>query len=161
MKFCTKCGNELLDEAVVCMKCGCAVSNSAQGHTAISNHPKVSVDTSTAKRGKCLNVFNFVFDVSAILYMAMLWISVAYSYVWADIYTTRYSGYNISVNLYLEYGCIIIAFILSIVMLGFGITCFSVTLANRHREEKLFAGIKRLIAGACALVVGIMLLTTM
>lgn len=26
MKYCTKCGNELLDEAVICPKCGCAVS---------------------------------------------------------------------------------------------------------------------------------------
>lgn len=25
MKFCAKCGNEVLDEAVVCMKCGCKI----------------------------------------------------------------------------------------------------------------------------------------
>ena len=25
MRFCTKCGNELMDEAVICPKCGCAV----------------------------------------------------------------------------------------------------------------------------------------
>lgn len=25
MKFCSKCGNELMDEAVICPKCGCAV----------------------------------------------------------------------------------------------------------------------------------------
>ena len=25
MKYCTKCGNELVDEAVICPKCGCAV----------------------------------------------------------------------------------------------------------------------------------------
>lgn len=24
MKYCTKCGNELVDDAVVCTKCGCA-----------------------------------------------------------------------------------------------------------------------------------------
>lgn len=29
MKYCTKCGNEMLDEAVVCVKCGCAVNNTA------------------------------------------------------------------------------------------------------------------------------------
>ena len=27
MKYCTKCGNELLDEAVICPKCGCSVEN--------------------------------------------------------------------------------------------------------------------------------------
>ena len=25
MKYCTRCGNELLDDAVICPKCGCAV----------------------------------------------------------------------------------------------------------------------------------------
>lgn len=28
MKFCTKCGKEIFDEAVVCPNCGCAVGNS-------------------------------------------------------------------------------------------------------------------------------------
>ncbi len=27
MKYCTKCGNELFDEAVICPKCGCPVEN--------------------------------------------------------------------------------------------------------------------------------------
>ena len=27
MKFCQKCGKELVDEAVVCINCGCAVGN--------------------------------------------------------------------------------------------------------------------------------------
>lgn len=30
MKYCTKCGNELIDEAIVCPKCGCAVENGAE-----------------------------------------------------------------------------------------------------------------------------------
>ena len=25
MKYCVKCGNEMVDEAVICVKCGCAV----------------------------------------------------------------------------------------------------------------------------------------
>ncbi len=29
MKYCTKCGNELVDEAVVCPKCGCAAETKA------------------------------------------------------------------------------------------------------------------------------------
>ena len=27
MKFCTKCGKEIMDEAVICPNCGCAVAN--------------------------------------------------------------------------------------------------------------------------------------
>ena len=30
MKYCSKCGNELFDEAVVCPKCGCATEQSAK-----------------------------------------------------------------------------------------------------------------------------------
>lgn len=26
-KFCSKCGNEIMDEAVICPKCGCAVAD--------------------------------------------------------------------------------------------------------------------------------------
>ena len=29
MKYCTKCGNELVDEAVVCTKCGCATNSNS------------------------------------------------------------------------------------------------------------------------------------
>lgn len=29
MKYCTKCGNELYDEAVLCPKCGCPVQNAS------------------------------------------------------------------------------------------------------------------------------------
>ena len=29
MKYCSKCGKELFDEAVICVNCGCAVESSA------------------------------------------------------------------------------------------------------------------------------------
>ena len=41
MKFCTKCGKEIMDEAIICPNCGCAVANAV-----IPNQPvedKVSV----------------------------------------------------------------------------------------------------------------------
>lgn len=34
MKFCSKCGKELLDEAVICPGCGCAVANTTIQSTA-------------------------------------------------------------------------------------------------------------------------------
>lgn len=33
MKYCTKCGAELMDEAVVCPKCGCAVGENRPANT--------------------------------------------------------------------------------------------------------------------------------
>ena len=35
MKYCAKCGAELMDEAVICVKCGCPVGG-AQGYTFVA-----------------------------------------------------------------------------------------------------------------------------
>ncbi len=37
MKYCSYCGKELLDEAVLCVGCGCAVARPAQPQTGCSN----------------------------------------------------------------------------------------------------------------------------
>ena len=36
MKFCQTCGKEILDQAVVCPNCGCAVGGAASGDDSIS-----------------------------------------------------------------------------------------------------------------------------
>lgn len=30
-KFCSKCGNEVMEEAVICPKCGCSLTNTING----------------------------------------------------------------------------------------------------------------------------------
>ena len=43
MKYCSKCGNELMDEAVICPKCGCPVENSTnQGRDSKLNKVKTA-----------------------------------------------------------------------------------------------------------------------
>ena len=37
MKFCSKCGNELFDEAVICPKCGCATGDVKQAKAQAPN----------------------------------------------------------------------------------------------------------------------------
>lgn len=37
MKYCTKCGNELMDEAVICPKCGCLCAENRPITTAIND----------------------------------------------------------------------------------------------------------------------------
>jgi len=37
MKYCSHCGNELLDEAIICPKCGCAVEGSKKSAEEIVN----------------------------------------------------------------------------------------------------------------------------
>ena len=49
MKFCTKCGAELMDEAIVCIKCGCAVENNTANQKQENIIPRKSGFTTAAK----------------------------------------------------------------------------------------------------------------
>lgn len=49
MKFCTKCGNELMDEAVICPKCGCAT-----GYQGIQSTPSAPAPAKTTNDFKNL-----------------------------------------------------------------------------------------------------------
>ena len=59
MKFCSKCGNELADEAIFCPACGCAVEPAA---TAPKAEDKVSV-------GLC--ILSFLIPLVGIIYWAL------------------------------------------------------------------------------------------
>ena len=42
MKFCQKCGKEIMDEAVICPGCGCAISNATSAKKEVSYDDAVS-----------------------------------------------------------------------------------------------------------------------
>ena len=48
MKFCSKCGNELFDEAVVCPKCGCATGDVKQGKAKSNSQNQKQVNKNQA-----------------------------------------------------------------------------------------------------------------
>ncbi len=56
MKFCEKCGKEIMDEAVICPGCGCAVNRNA-----LKNEHKVS--TFRRNRKQWLIVFSVLFII--------------------------------------------------------------------------------------------------
>ena len=68
MKYCSKCGNELHDDAVICPKCGCPIENT-QHKTIIDENTRV-----TAKKdlftGLLLNIFSIV--IPLVLFMFLL-----------------------------------------------------------------------------------------
>ena len=57
MRFCSKCGNELADEAVICPNCGCDVEA-----TVVKTDDKASV-------GLC--ILSFIFPLVGIIYWAV------------------------------------------------------------------------------------------
>lgn len=67
MKYCSKCGNELHDEAVICPKCGCPIENT-QHKTIIDENTRV-----TAKKdlftGLLLNIFSIIIPLILLMFL--------------------------------------------------------------------------------------------
>ena len=41
MKYCSKCGHELLDEAIVCVHCGCMIRNNIGKEKQTIDDPRI------------------------------------------------------------------------------------------------------------------------
>jgi len=63
MKFCSKCGKELMDEAVVCPGCGCPVVDITQ-----QNQPAAAVDDDV-HIGLC--IISAIFPIFGLIYWAV------------------------------------------------------------------------------------------
>lgn len=61
MKYCSKCGKELMDEAVICVNCGCAVApNATTGSRHSANYPKIVEYEESLKSPFVLSVIGVV-----------------------------------------------------------------------------------------------------
>lgn len=66
MKFCEKCGKELMDEAVICPSCGCVVENGQSKNQAPENaDPKSNWDS--IKRTKVTTAFAFLCPIVGLI----------------------------------------------------------------------------------------------
>lgn len=63
MKYCSKCGNELFDEAVICPKCGCAVASENDNQITKKSHVKSALNTA-----KLLNVIALVLNIIIVVF---------------------------------------------------------------------------------------------
>lgn len=62
MKYCQKCGNELLDEAILCPKCGCSV-------VANTNNSQKEQKAKTQNQGAIMIIVGIaIIVVSVLLY---------------------------------------------------------------------------------------------
>ena len=62
MKYCSKCGNELHDEAVICPKCGCPVEN--------TNSAAKAAQKAKVASASLLNLIAFVINILLFLFWA-------------------------------------------------------------------------------------------
>ncbi len=136
MKYCTKCGAQLADEAVICVGCGC-MTDAMQARTSVEatpTQPQQAVQNLNMP-SRLLGLFGFMFNLLAALTVTFLLWSLAWMYVspygsvWPDGTLTTF------------------AFICSLPACGFGICCFIKTLTEKLQSVWLFPGIIKFIIG--------------
>ncbi|MBQ9761020.1 MAG: hypothetical protein IJW16_06700 [Clostridia bacterium] len=136
MKYCTKCGAEIFDDAVICIKCGCAVEGG------ISEQPiqkAVQNSTDEKKAGNTLlPVFNFVFSIASIFSVFFLITSVLESHI------SIYGSYYRYGNWYLEDDLLRFAIVFSGIATVFALTCLIIAAVKKPTKEIVFSCISRL-----------------
>ena len=171
MKFCTKCGAELFDEAVICVKCGRMVEQrlAPQAAPPVYAEP-VRVQKAAGEASLFLTVSSFVHTlaVALSLFFSMLSLGLAYVSSYASTTPNYYSSgsalrsvsVTVSTYFYPDSDLLVPAIIFAGVSFIFGTIAFIMTLVERHRGERLFSGISRLVIGALALTGSIVLMNS-
>jgi len=152
MKFCTKCGHELIDEAVVCTNCGCFVNQSSQVHISESTAPPT--EARKEKSSVLLCIFNFIFSITAAVAVFFL----IWSLGWGGVDTSiSFPNYSISIYawFYPNGLLVLIGVLASIVSCGFGIISFILSLAQKEKIDKVLTSIARMIIGILLVVLSI------
>ena len=156
MKFCTKCGNELLDYAVVCTKCGCMVESAPQATPNTQSTPFQP----TANHSSLLpEIFNFIFDLFAILSGLMFGWALSETWISTNAYFSQYTS-SVSAYSYLFYDGIyhIFALIAAITATILAITSLIVTLVKHCENKYVFASVKRIVLGAALILLSLLFL---
>lgn len=146
MKFCTKCGNELLDYAVVCTKCGCMVESAPQ---ATPNTQSTHFQPTANHSSLHPETFNFIFDLFAILSGLM------FGWALTEVWINTFSHYA-----YLTYDDIyhVFALIAAITATTLAITSLIVTLIKHCENKYVFASVKRIVLGAALILLSLLFL---
>ena len=157
MKFCTKCGNELMDEAVICTKCGCMIAPAEKAHPiapAINAEPVAETTKSTTvAEPKIITVFSFIYHCLAAITLFFMGLSVATAYVSSSISSGYYSGYYISSYFYLDEGCSIPAAIVSILAFGISTAKFIITMIKARDLKSVLSATVSLLTSILLSVV--------
>ena len=144
MKFCTKCGAELVDEAVICTKCGRMVEPTLTEASKPNMHPIQNSLNADAKPYTLLTVFGFLFCLSSLFSLLSLLLGIGLGSV---VYSSYSKTTSIRLNFLPDDELIVLGFIFSILTVAFGIVCFIMTLVEKHKGDRLFSGIIKPIVG--------------
>ena len=142
MKFCSKCGHEMLDEAVICTNCGCAVEN------LVTKEKKAKSASDSNKGAKMAEIFTFIFSLVIVVCLFFVILSFAFSSVYVnvtldgewhgDIYFDEYAIY------FIDYLCMFLAMITTCVSMAVAVTGFIVTLVNKLGRKYIFSSVTQM-----------------
>ena len=102
MKYCVKCGAEMLDEAVICTKCGCLSSDNRLNIEKKSNRVKY-----INSKNNYNTLLPFILGCLSLIMSIILWVNVIINSAFILLLATLFN--------YLGFGCLsIIAIIISV-----------------------------------------------
>lgn len=158
MKFCTKCGADLFDDAIICTKCGRMVEVTRPQSTPLNKTTPLSTATPPSPSALLISS-NFIHSLGAALSLFFVILSIGLPYISAYFNTDK-KGYitGVYANFYPDYELLVPAIILAGVTFLFGILSFVITLMEKHRGERLFSSVNRLVIGMISLVCAIVLM---
>ena len=161
MKFCSKCGTQLVDEAVVCTACGCAVQGGTAPNQPLTAEPVQAPSVKTADK-KFAKTFIPIFNFVALLGIAasVFFVFMALTEMHASAYgsaelTYSYYSYDIDLDLtarvWADYDYMFNAFLAAIIAAPFPIVSLIFTIKEKSKLEKIFSAIFKIVV--CALLI--------
>ena len=165
MKFCSKCGHEIFDQAVVCVHCGCSIDQPIQA-TSNATDSVAPTPTKEKKNSTTFHVFNFIFTLATAVSLFFLFMSLVSAYI--SVYVSS-TAVDVDVNVYFylqeafasspahshsgwgsfypDEFCTVMSMIFSLIACASGITSFVLSLTNHETIDKKLSAISRFVVG--------------
>ncbi len=171
MKFCRTCGAQYTDEAAFCANCGNVLDSAPVNPNPAPTYapnmayaqpaPAPAAPLLQPKKKQTGAVFGFLFDICLLLYSVFSFLSIVFAWVYTSIYPSGYYSYSYHAtsNYWLDETCIVLAFIMSMPLLAFGIVSFVFGLKEKEDDTKKFAGLTRFITGIVLFIVAIIVMS--
>ena len=138
MKYCTKCGHELFDEAVMCVGCGCMVAAIPEAEVA----PK-PVDNDKKNTLSC--VFNFVCVILLALSIFHIIIALLEARVETDL--NFYSDYSYYIYSYFrpDYDILLTSVLLAVPAIGFALASLIISAVKSLKPKYILTAIAEIV----------------
>lgn len=143
--FCKFCGNELNENAVVCTKCGCAIPTNNEKEKNLPRNGDTVAESSVLT--KTANILSYI-SIGLIVLSFFFW---CLSVVGASVSSRIYAGSSISKStvfsyLWLNFGCLLISFISTILSFLVSTATFIVGLCSKNRQNSFKSNVIFIIA---------------